>query len=193
MLPIPFSNLPSSFQTELTFSERDLIFRMGDRSDGIFHLLDGEVHMTRVTESGDSITIHRAFSGESFAEASLFSDSYHCYAVAVRPCKTVKIDRLKILNQIETDPVFATNLTAHLARQVQNYRRILELRAIRSAEDRVYAGIVEGWFQSTVLAFAGQLGLTHEATYRALTALTKSGRVVKAGRGAYRVATNRNS
>lgn len=188
MLPKPFDALPPDFLIEKSISENDIVFRLGDRSGGIFYLLEGEVQLSRYTDSGDAVTIHRAFSGQSFAEASLFSDVYHCDAIAIKDCWLVKIHRQKLLRYFQSDTAFAMEFTAHLAHQVQDYRRILELRAIRRAEDRVYAGIAEGWLQSSILLFAGQLGLSHEATYRALASLTKCGRLVKTGRGKYQVA-----
>ena len=41
--------------------------------------------------------------------------------------------------------------------------------------------------KSNVTTFAAEIGLTHEATYRALSALVRTGLVKKAGRGRYEV------
>ncbi|MFD0917564.1 Crp/Fnr family transcriptional regulator [Pseudahrensia aquimaris] len=185
MLPEPYLDLPSETKIEKSVLQGSLIFRSGEKSTGFFHLLEGEVRMIRYAKDGADISIHRAFSGQSFAEASLYSDTYHCDAVALKACSIVKFDKALVLHHLETNAVFAMKMTAHLAGQVQDYRRLLELRAIRSAQERVYAGIAEGWLKGSVLSFASQLGLTHEATYRALSNLTKRGQLTKTGRGKY--------
>lgn len=186
MLPDIYLDLPSDALTEQPVERGKLVFRMGDTAEGFFHVMDGEIRMVRYAEDGAGITIHRAYRGQSFAEASLFSETYHCDAVAEIECSLIRIDRAKVLRHLEINPAFALKMTAHLARQVQDYRRLLELRAIRSAEERVYAGIAEGWLKGSILSFASQLGLTHEATYRALSSLSKRGRLRKVDRGQYK-------
>lgn len=145
------------------------------------------MHLLRYTEMGEVIPIHRAFSGECFAEASLFSQAYHCDALAKCDCELARIDRHQTLKLMDADPLFARHVSAYLAQQVQDYRRILELRSIRSAEERVLAAIAEGWMKGNIMSFAGQIGLTHEAAYRALSALVKTGQLVKPRRGQYQL------
>lgn len=158
---------------------------MGDQSSGFYYVIEGEVHLIRHLESGETLPIHRAFSGDFFAEASLFSESYHCDAVTQTECKLIKIDHQVTLKLLNESSDFALEVTAHLARQVQNYRRLLELRSIRSAKDRVLAAIHEGFLKGQINSFASQIGLTQEATYRALSELVQSGALIKLKRGQY--------
>lgn len=188
MLPDPFSRLPLSATKHIGYQADECIFRMGEKTDAVFFVIRGEVHLRRYTQNGDLITIHRAFSNQYFAEASLFSDNYHCDAVTVQNADLIHIDRFKVLELIKADSDFALQVTSFLAKQVQDYRRLLELRSIRSAKDRVYAGLAEGWMKGNITSFASQIGLTHEATYRALSQLVRSKRVMKLGRGKYQIA-----
>lgn len=158
---------------------------MGDLPTGFYYVTDGEIHLLRHLESGDTLPIHRAFAGEFFAEASFFSDGYHCDAVAQTHCDLIKINRDETLKFLRDSPIFAEEVTAHLARQVQNYRRLLELRSIRSAKNRVLAAVQEGLLKGQINSFASQIGLTQEATYRALSALVRAGRLEKPERGHY--------
>lgn len=192
MLPSPFSSLPDSAVSELDLSSGKHLFRLGEKPSGFFHLVNGEVHLIRHTESGDAVPIHRAFSGECFAEASLFSDAYHCDAIVQVESKLAKIDRDQTLSFMEANPRFALELSAYLARQVQDYRRLLELRSIRSAQERVLAAVADGWLRGSIMSFAAQIGLTHEAAYRTLSGLVRSGRLIKKARGKYEI-TNSES
>lgn len=139
----------------------------------------------RFGREGEAIAIHRAFSGECFAEASLFSETYHCDAVAVMNSQIVRLDKAMTLEWLNNDPAFSQAFNAHLAHQVQSYRRLLELRSIRSAKERVYVAIQEGLLKGQINSFAAQIGLTHEATYRALSSLVKSGRLDRKARGQF--------
>lgn len=58
------------------------LFRQGDTSFGIFLLVNGRIRLQRITPDGAAVSIHLARPGELFAEASLFSERYHCDAVA---------------------------------------------------------------------------------------------------------------
>lgn len=187
MLPEPFSRLPLSATSRISYQIDEAVFKMEDRSDAFFFIISGEVHLRRYTQNGDLIVIHRAFSDQYFAEASLFSDNYHCDAIAVQNADLIHIDRFKVLELIKADSDFALQMTAFLAKQVQDYRRLLELRSIRSAKVRVYAGLAEGWMRGNIMSFSNQIGLTHEATYRALNQLVRSKQVEKRARGKYQI------
>jgi len=137
MLPAPFSSIPDSAIVELKFSSGECVFRLRQKTTGFFYLKEGEVHLLRHTKTGDAIPMHRAFSGECFAEASLFSDKYHCDAVVQTGTILAKVDRSQTLMLMHD------------------------------------------------VSFAAQIGLTHEATYRALSELVKANRLYKTGRGQY--------
>ena len=178
--------MPKNCFSKLEYHSGGHLFRTGDPTSGFFFLEQGTITLIRETRAGDEVVIHRAFSGECFAEASLFSDSYHCDAVAQTDCVLLKVDRDKTLSWLEDHPHEAIQLIAYLAKQVQDYRRLLELRAIRSATERVLAAVSDGMLRGNIITFASQIGLTHEATYRALARLTRERRLTKVGRGDYR-------
>ena len=185
MLPNPFSALPATLLTIQVVTSGEAIFAMGDVPTGFFYVVEGEVLLLRNTEAGDPVVIHRAFTGEFFAETSLFSDAYHCIAEAKANTRLIKIDREGTLNFMTTNARFSHDLSAYLARQVQSYRSLIEVRSIRSAEERVLAAVADGWLKGSVVSFATQIGLTHEATYRALSGLVRRNVLKRTGRGQY--------
>ena len=187
MLPIPFQAISKSNVELREYQAGERVFAMGDQTHSIFHVIFGGVTLQRYSKSGDLITIHRAFSNEYFAEASLFADAYHCDAITIEKSQIAAISKTSIVDLMRVDQEFSKMLTAYFARQVQDYRRLIELRSIRSAKDRVLAGLYEGLHRGNIMSFASCLGLSHEATYRALKELVKTGHVIKEGRGHYRL------
>lgn len=185
MLPSPFDKIAEISKTESSHLATQTIFRQDSKTRGMFFVKNGEIELQRHTENGDRVVIHRAYAGETFAEASLFSDVYHCDAVAQSQCEVIEFDRQAVLLLFEEDSKFAKALAARFAIQVQSYRRRLELLAIRSAKERVHAGKVDGLLGGDVMSFASEICLSHEATYRALSTLVTDGRIKKTGRGQY--------
>lgn len=185
--PSPFDRLPAANLAPLRVEAGRPVFRQGDPSRAMFFVRTGAISLVRHTEAGGKVVLFRALAGDTLAEPALFSDLYHCDAIAERDSVLVAFDRQTVLDHLAGDGDFATALVRRLALQVQGYRRRLELQAIRPANDRVLAALADGWLTGTVVDLAADLGLTHEAVYRALSALCAQGRVERTGRGAYRM------
>lgn len=187
MLPDPFDLLPSAAIATRSLKKGTPLFRRNDPATAMYHVLSGQVDLIRYTRQGDEVIIHRAHVGETFAEAGLFSDAYHCDAIAASDTELVRIDKAAIVQRMELEPDFAIAMSARFAGQIQNYRRRLEIVAIRDATSRVFAAVADGMLVGNIKSGAAQIGMTHEAVYRALSALVRSGRLTKTGRGSYRV------
>ncbi len=185
MLPEPLDSLPPTARRAFDMPAGKVLFRRDDRARGMFFLVSGQIDLERVTDNGDPVVIHRARPGETFAEASLFSAVYHCDAVARARSHIVELRRGAVLRQFDQDGDFAAALAGRFAAQVQTVRRRLELLTIRSAEERVLAAVSDGLLDASIKRFAAEIGLTHEATYRALARLVARGKLRKSGRGRY--------
>jgi len=180
-----FSGLSrESFKTVALTKGQHLFWQDGKVS-ALYQVGAGKLSLRRLTQAGHMVVLYRAHKGDLVAEASLFSSSFHCDCVANEATSVTAIDKQAALQMLRKDPDFALALMERFALQVQQYRRQLELRALRPAHARVLAGLSDGWLKSTVMQFADDLGLTHEATYRALADLVREGRIEKTGRGRY--------
>lgn len=157
----------------------------GRQNPWLLFLIEGSVELRRFTRAGQTVIIHRAHGGETFAEASLFSQSFHCDALVTSKSHLVELDRHVILEKFYDEPEFALAIARRFAVQNQHYRRKLELLAIKNAEDRIFTAIIDWLLTGTIKAFASDIGLTHEAVYRGLANLVKRGLLVKSGRGKY--------
>ena len=161
------------------------LFHLGDKTSGLYEVLAGRVRMTRVDRSGRETVLYVSGAGETFAEASLFSPAYHCDAIASTDAVVRVYPKSAVLEAFAKDPKAVQAFTATLARQLMGLRTRLAQRDIRSARERVRHFLALNTaadgrtvaLRGTVKDLAAELGLTHEALYRTLAALEKTGEI----------------
>ncbi len=175
---------------ERRLDEGQVLFRQSDPVFGIFAVSEGRVRLVRHAREGAVCVLHVASPGDTFAEAALFSDIYHCDAIADAPSRIALIPKEAMFGAFAADQAMATAFMARLARQVQSLRSRLEIRNIRSAPERVrqYLLLLSRPGQPTIVFdrplkdVAAEIGLTHEAFYRALSTLAAQGTISRQGR-----------
>ena len=163
----------------------EALFRLGNKATGLYEVISGRVRLARVDRSGHEIVLHIAGPGETLAEASLFSPSYHCDAIASTDAMVRIYPKAAVLAAFYEDQQAAQAFTATLARQMMNLRTRIEQRNIRSACERVRHFLklnvgVDGRtvrLRSSLKDLANELGLTHEAFYRTLAALERASEI----------------
>lgn len=191
--PLGLTNMPAELRARLRarhLAAGETLFRQGDPTRALYVVNEGRVALVRHSPDGRRLVLFAAGLGESFAEASLFADTYHCDAVAERRSVVLEIPKDALRAALQRDTMLAERLLARLARQVQELRQRLELRNIRSARERVWQLLLlTAGFRGDTVSFerplkdiAAEIGLTHEAFYRALAALTRAGRIRRFGR-----------
>ncbi len=190
MLPDPFDTLNENARMRLTLAKGDHVFRQGDATRGVFFVVSGSICLTRMTEAGTAVTLHNAAAGGLFAEASLYSEHYHCDAIATAPSEVFQLSKQAILIRQREDAAFSEGITQLLATQVQEYRQLMTLHAVKSADERVFLAIAAGRLRGSVTQFASQIGLSKEACYRALKDLSDQGLLIKTGRGQYALSSD---
>lgn len=170
-----------------TLAAGDALFQTGDRAVAIYRVERGRLRLIRRTVDDHLVVLHTARAGEFLAEASLFSEAYHCDAVAVVSSRVRVYPKASLLAAFRTDRGLAEAFMGRLAHQVQDLRARLELRNIRSARERVLqylwlraepdrrSVVIEGPYQD----IAAEIGLTREALYRTLARLEAEGVLVR--------------
>jgi CRP-like cAMP-binding protein len=145
--------------------------------------------LLRYGRSGEEVVLHHARAGEFFAEASLDSARYHCDAVVSEPSELLQVPATAARRLLETDPEFAQEWRALLARQLRALRTRVERLSLKSASERVrhllvsegrgarYEVVLEG----TLKDLARNLGLTHETLYRTLATMQRDGVIERQG------------
>ncbi len=158
------------------------LFSQGDRPDAMFFVLSGEVRLVRRSGSGGEIVLQRTRHG-FLAEASLDQPTYHCDAIAADTSRLLAIPR-KAFGDALALADFRDRWIAHLAREVRKLRVHTERLSLKTARERIVHFIeTEGDRGSVDLKssrkdWAAELGLTHEALYRALARMEKNGELV---------------
>ena len=161
------------------------LFRSGARTAGLFEVVKGKVRLVRVDRSGREAILQVAVPGDTLAEASLFSSTYHCDAIAATDAVVRLYPKAALLAELERDPKFAQAFAAMLAHQVMTLRTRLEQRNIHSARDRVRHYLaVNADASGRTVALSGtlkdvavELGLTHESLYRTLAEMVADGEI----------------
>lgn len=132
--------------------------------------------------------MHTALPGELFAEASVFSAQYHCDAIAMQDSEVQIYKKVELTRRLKNNEEALWMFTAELAQRVQGLRAMLALRQTRSAPERVLLYLrlrsdASGrWVAAgTLKQLAEEIGLTHEALYRALATLERSGHIERSG------------
>lgn len=172
-----------------TLEAGEFLFRQGDTAKFVFAIERGQLRLERRTFDGRLVPLHLARAGETFAEAALFADRYHCDAVALTDAVVKALPKAALLVELEHSRGHTPVLVHAMARQLHALRQRLELRNVRSARERILLALelrVTDESRTVVLDgplqdLAADLGLTREALYRTLAALHASGQIVRDG------------
>lgn len=162
------------------------LFSIGERPRRMYYVLSGELRLTRASRAGGETILQRTRRG-FLAEASLEADAYHCDAVAAAASALLAFPIAELRRLLDADPAFRNAWMTHLAGEVRRLRARCERLSLKGAEARILHYLeTEAQDDAGVAivsrkAWAAELGLTHEALYRALARLTGRGAVAAAG------------
>lgn len=173
----------------------EALFRAGDPALGLILVQAGALELVRTSPEGRRLVLHRAGPGDTFAEASLFESQHHCDAVAASPSRVTVYRASDLRRAVEADPSLGWRIAAHLAGRLVAERARAQRLALPHAADRILdvlhalppeadgaRRLGRSW-----KALAAELGLSHEATYRALARLEQQGRVQRDSDGRVRL------
>lgn len=186
MIPVPFDRLPDSAFSPFRLERKDRLFAQGATARALVLVETGALTLLRTTEAGHGVVIGRAGPGEILAEASLTAGMYHCDCIAAEPTTGQLIAVAAVRAAMSSDPEFAIQHVARLARHLLAERQRIEIMSIRSAPDRVHAALLAFGQNGSITDMAQRFALTQEACSRALARLVADGRAERVARGRYR-------
>lgn len=175
-----------SISKEVPAKKGSVLFSPGDATRGFYAVLDGAVRVYRVSPKGKEITLEIAGAGSTFAEASLFSDVYHCCAEALKDSTVYLIRKDAFLELIKRDLQFAAAWIHILSLEVIHHRQRIEELSIKTPRARIISYILllaEIQESASVTlpvhrkSIATLLGMTHETFYRTAKELENDGLV----------------
>ena len=171
------------------YDRGQMLFRLGDPARSVFFVFRGEVRMLRSGYAGEEILLHRARSGEYFAEAAIDCPHYLCDAIAFQASTLAVIPKRELAALINNDRSFSRQWNSLLNRELRAARARIERLALSSVAERVrHFLITEGRDSSCEVVLSGSLkdlardlGVTHEALYRTLARMQKAGEIDRKG------------
>ena len=165
-----FDRLHRLDPTKREFASGALLFCRGDEVSVLHLVVAGEAHLVRYRGDGGRLVLQRAIPYSVLAEASVFSERYHCDCVAVMPTRTLVIARSAVRTLLTADPGFAESFAVHLAHELQGTRLRAEILSLRTVAERLDAWIT--WHgdglppRGTWKTVASEIGTSPEALYR---------------------------
>jgi CRP-like cAMP-binding protein len=174
---------------ERRLARGETLFQAGDAAIGLVVVRSGRLELVRVSAEGRRSVLHRAGPGETFAEACLFEPRHHCDAVAAAPSVVAIHPAAALRRAAAGDAGLAWRLAAHLAARLVAERARAERLALPRAADRLLDALHALPPDSDGArrpgrpwkTLAAELGLSHEATYRALARLERAGLLRREG------------
>jgi CRP/FNR family transcriptional regulator, dissimilatory nitrate respiration regulator len=165
---------------EVRLRESEAAFLAGQPVSRIFFVRSGVVALMRPVRSGAEAIMQIAEAGEWVAESSLFSDRYHCDAVARVQTTLMSVSKVSLLKVLKADPARCFQWTQMLSAQLRALRSTHEIVRIRGAEERLLRWL---WLHAskrvvevrgTWTDVADELALTREVLYRTLSKLRRA-------------------
>jgi CRP-like cAMP-binding protein len=170
---------------EKHFTKGDFLFRQNETVNTFYIVLKGRVKLTRNTIDGNPVVLNVATANETIAEASLFSDNYHCNAIVDCTSTLYVLSKKHLMEFLTKDASLTLQIMELFSLQIRALRKLLEIKNIRSANERVYRYFEFNATNNQVILnislkdIAYKLGLAHETFYRSIKHLEKTGKITK--------------
>lgn len=160
-----FENAPARFH-----GPGASLFIRGAPVTHVLLLRSGSIALERHLPSGDPLVLHVAGVGDLLADASLFSEVYHCDAVVRTDAIVAFVPKAKFVRDLREVPDAAMALLARASHEVQSQRTRVEILRLKRLSDRLDAWLelhgqpkTGGW-----VTVAEAIGVSPPALYREL-------------------------
>ena len=165
------------------FPKGEQLFHLGKAPEYMFFIVSGEAVLTRISSHGEPTILQRC-KGGFVSEASLLVDAYHCDAIATHNGQAITLP-IKSLRDALADSKFSMKWVQLLSKEIMRLRTQSERLGLKDIRSKLIHLIeTEGKqgvliLQSDFKSMASEIGVTHEALYRAIATLEKEGLLEK--------------
>ncbi len=90
-----------------SLARNETLFRQGDKIAAIYFVEAGRLRLERRTFDGRLLILGVTPANQFFVEAALFSESFHCDAVATEPSRVRIYPKTALLTTLSADPTSA--------------------------------------------------------------------------------------
>jgi CRP-like cAMP-binding protein len=168
----------------LQLRKGERLFAKGQRPRYLFWVHAGQVVLERAAVNGARVVLQRTHQG-IVSEASLQSPRYHCDAQVVVDAHITRVPVPALLQALTDDPAFALRWIAMLNQEVRRLRLQCERLNLKGVQARVLHWLETEGTGGCCAVTAGykslsaELGVSHEALYRALAEMVDAGLVLR--------------
>lgn len=168
-----------------------ILFHHGDPYRGFYLLLEGSVHIYRMSESGRMLVLHVIRPGESFAEVPLFEPdadpTYPATAETLEDSRLLFIPAEPFLRFVDERPRACLHMLGEIARRQREAVRQLDALSLQDVQGRLARHLAERAAESSEAdsttiqldipksVLAAELGTVPETLSRALRSLEQEG------------------
>ena len=167
----------------LTIEKGHYLFHQGHKPQWMFFIVNGEAILSRTNPRGEIVILQRCKNG-FVSEASLFTDVYHCDAIASQIAQSITLPISSFKKALD-DPAFALRWVQLLSKEIMRLRTVSERLTLKDIPSKLIHLIkTEGKdgvlnIQTDLKSIASEIGVTHEALYRTIAAMEKNGSLKK--------------
>ncbi len=105
---------------EKKYQKNQMIFTQGDKGEGFYIIISGQVRIFRISPDGKEQTIHLVGAGEPFGEVAVFSEgSYPAYSDALKESDLLFFPRDRFLALVKSDPSLSLKMLADLSKRLR--------------------------------------------------------------------------
>lgn len=124
-----------------------ILFQHGDSYRGFYLVVEGAVHIYRLSPEGRMLVLHVMRPGESFAEVPLFEhdngDAYPATAETLEESTLLFFPQEAFLSFIDDHPRSALNMLGQMAQRLHNAVRQLDAVSLHDVQERLARHLVE--------------------------------------------------
>ena len=148
------------------------LFYQNDPVEKVFVLTEGSIALSRHQRGGSVVVLQHAEGRSVLAEASVYSDVYHCDAKVSRGGSIYEIRKSEFEIKLRKDAELSNTWAAHLAVEVQRARGRIEILSKKTVAEKLEGWLA--WHDGELPAkgrwknIAVELGISPEAFYREL-------------------------
>jgi CRP-like cAMP-binding protein len=173
--------------TTRRLAKGEILFQRGDRPDGFFVVMSGQVKLGFLSAQGHEKVLELVGARQSFGEALMFMDRpYPVFAQGAVDSLLLHVPRVAVMELLRTDQSFARGMLAGLAKRLQSLVQDVESYSLRSSAQRLvgyllrhcpdeHAGPLELQLPAPKALIASRLTLTPETLSRVLHELGEQG------------------
>jgi len=126
------------------YKRGDVIFRKGDRSDGLCVVMSGSVRTVIGSSDGRQQVLKVFGQGRTFGDVSVFDDDVHpADAMAIVDSEIAVVPRAQLLDLLRSNPEAAIDVIRLFATRLRAYKQVVEDLALRSVVARVARLLVD--------------------------------------------------